>query len=61
MHHRMVIPDVVAVAVAVNTYERLERGNLLRHDSGAEVAGVPHDIDRFEKIPYFIVEITVCI
>ena len=59
VHHRVVVPYVVAVAVAIDADERLEGGNLLRHRPGAEVAGVPDDIDRFEELAQFLVEIPV--
>ena len=46
VHHGMVVPDIVAVAVAVNAQKGFEGGNLLGNDPGAEVAGMPDDIHR---------------
>ena len=47
---RIVKPDILAVAVAVHTFQRLEGRNLLRSLQSAEVSGMPYLIHRLQEI-----------
>ena len=58
-HHGMVIPHIIPVAIAIYSYERFESGDLLHHCAGAEIAGMPYDIDRLQKPAHLLVEVSV--
>ena len=47
---RIVETDILAVAVAINAFQRLEGRNLLRSLQPAEVSGMPYLIHRLQEI-----------
>ena len=55
----IVIAEFLAVAVAVNSFERLECGNCAVSLEIPEIPGVPYFIDRLQKIPERLVESAV--
>jgi len=56
---RMVRPDVITVAIAVNPFERLECGYAVRALDGSEIPRMPDFIDRVEKRAEFVIKNTV--
>ena len=61
LEHRKFLPYILAVAIPVNPYQRLEIPDGLSRRQVPEISRMPYDIDVLEKLPDVIGKDLVCV